>query len=346
MLARLLDAWRRPLALCLSPPLPSSSVSVNLESAALSTPFPPYPQVLAQLLEARDGLSAAYEALFPPLLTPAMWERPGNVPPLVRLLCAYASKGKPLVLSKLEMVLGVFQKLLARGATDAHAARLLSALWRSCDLAELGQYATPIFDLCVRRAQGYKKVGTALVATWSVFVARYGAPALRAQLEAVQPGLAAMVLRGLWAEYAPHVKGVVERKAAVIGSVRLVAEVPEVARDADTAGTLLSAACGMVLADAGVAVAPEPAATAYEEEDGIDVDTSAAGAGGYNAAYVQLSFAAEAETDLYAEHGTATYLARALAQMGARQPELLQAVAGRLPADKQQELQKLMAAAA
>jgi exportin-2 (importin alpha re-exporter) len=299
--------------------------------------------VLAQLLEARDGLSPAYEGLFPPLLTPTMWERPGNVPPLVRLLCAYTAKGKPLVLSKLEMVLGIFQKLLARGATDAHAARLLSALWRACDLSELSQYLIPIFDLCIRRAQGYKKVGPALVATWSVFVARYGAPALRAQLEGVQPGLAAMVLRGLWAEYAPHVKGVVERKAAVLGCVRLVAEVPEVAADYGTAAALLSAACGMVLADAGVVVA-EP--EAYEEDDGIDVEGAAGGAGGYNAAFVQLSFAAEAEADLYSEYARPVDQAQALAQLFARQPALLQAVAERMPADKQQEMEKLMAAAA
>ena len=119
-----------------------------------------------------------------------MWERPGNVPPLVRLLCAYAAKGKALVLDKVQMVLGVFQKLLSRGATDQHAARLLSALWRACELAELQQYATPIFNLCIQRAQGYKKVGPSLVSTWSVFLARYGPRALWQQLESIQPGLA------------------------------------------------------------------------------------------------------------------------------------------------------------
>lgn len=37
------------------------------------------PAVLAQLLESRSTLSPAYSALFPPLLAPTMWERPGNV---------------------------------------------------------------------------------------------------------------------------------------------------------------------------------------------------------------------------------------------------------------------------
>ena len=56
--------------------------------------------------------------------------------------------------------------------------------------AELQQYATPIFNLCIQRAQGYKKVGPCLVSTWSVFLARYGPRALWQQLESIQPGLA------------------------------------------------------------------------------------------------------------------------------------------------------------
>ena len=66
--------------------------------------FTPYVfQVLAQLLECRPSLSAAYESLFPPLLTPTMWERPGNIPALVRLICAYMVKGKAQVLQRLHL---------------------------------------------------------------------------------------------------------------------------------------------------------------------------------------------------------------------------------------------------
>jgi CAS/CSE protein, C-terminus len=50
--------------------------------------FHPYVfQILAQLLELRPGqFSAAYTALFPPLMLPQLWERRGNVPALVRLI--------------------------------------------------------------------------------------------------------------------------------------------------------------------------------------------------------------------------------------------------------------------
>lgn len=57
--------------------------------------FTPYVfQILAQLLESRASLSPAYESLFPPLLMPSNWERPANIPALVRLICAYMAKGK------------------------------------------------------------------------------------------------------------------------------------------------------------------------------------------------------------------------------------------------------------
>ena len=46
-------------------------------------------QIFAQLIETRPApLPAAYMAIFPPLLSPQFWERPGNVPALVRLLQA------------------------------------------------------------------------------------------------------------------------------------------------------------------------------------------------------------------------------------------------------------------
>ena len=63
-------------------------------------------QVLAQLLECRSSLSAAYVSLFPPLLVPTMWERPGNIPALVRLICAYITKGKGEVTPHLDKVPG------------------------------------------------------------------------------------------------------------------------------------------------------------------------------------------------------------------------------------------------
>lgn len=50
--------------------------------------FSPYVfQILAMLVEMRPSpLPPAYMAVFPALISPTLWERPANVPPLVRLL--------------------------------------------------------------------------------------------------------------------------------------------------------------------------------------------------------------------------------------------------------------------
>lgn len=48
---------------------------------------------MSMLLEIRDPpIADTYMALFPHLLTPILWDRPGNIPPLVRLLQAYIEK--------------------------------------------------------------------------------------------------------------------------------------------------------------------------------------------------------------------------------------------------------------
>ena len=54
-------------------------------------------------------------ALFPPLLSPVLWERSGNVPALVRLLQAYLQKAHSAIVTgnHLAAILGVFQKLTA-----------------------------------------------------------------------------------------------------------------------------------------------------------------------------------------------------------------------------------------
>ena len=59
--------------------------------------------MLLQLLEVRAAgvaVPEAYHAIFPPLLTPTFWERPGNVPALVRLLQAYLSRAVAEVVSR------------------------------------------------------------------------------------------------------------------------------------------------------------------------------------------------------------------------------------------------------
>lgn len=294
--------------------------------------FSPYVfQILAQLLECRSTLSAAYSSLFPPILAPTMWERGANTPALVRLLCAYIAVGKETVGARLEGVLGVFQKLLASRATDASACKLLSAIWRGFELAEISQYVTPIFNLCLTRLQSNKKVSAHLVATWTVFIGRFGVAALQQQLDSIQPGLLAMLVKGIWCDTLGGVSGVVARKCAAIGAARLLTECDALHADAAIFGGLLQAMLLMILQDQGISTTSGTAnalAAAEEMADSAEIENAGGGtAGGYSAAYAQLSFAnAQEEADLYPSETAGAYVVKLLAQLHARSATLLPAV--------------------
>ena len=116
-------------------------------------------QILAQLLSARPGtqpgLSPPYQALFPPLLSPTLWERKGNVPALTDLFRAYISKGAAHIVAtnSLQGVLGVFQKLLASKTTDMYAFKLLDSLFSHCQLTDLAPYVNTVWNLLLHRMQ-------------------------------------------------------------------------------------------------------------------------------------------------------------------------------------------------
>jgi CAS/CSE protein involved in chromosome segregation len=103
--------------------------------------FLPYTfQILSLLLEfrPRGSISAPYLELYPFLLSPVLWSRPGNIHPLVRLLRAFITKSEPSQFSatlKLNNVLGVFQKLIASKV------RTVAQQLRYC-------YATVVLLLC------------------------------------------------------------------------------------------------------------------------------------------------------------------------------------------------------
>jgi hypothetical protein len=68
--------------------------------------FTPYVfQLLSQLLAFRpgQGLSEPYRQLFPPLLSPLLWERRGNVPALAQLLCTYVQRDTAFVCGSLQV---------------------------------------------------------------------------------------------------------------------------------------------------------------------------------------------------------------------------------------------------
>ena len=66
------------------------------------TEFIPYGfQLLSLMLELyTNQIPDTYRELFPFLLMPALWERPGYIPALVRLLQAYIERGSSTVVAE------------------------------------------------------------------------------------------------------------------------------------------------------------------------------------------------------------------------------------------------------
>lgn len=70
-------------------------------------------QVLSLLLEIRESIGTIpepYWALFPCLVAPTLWERPGNVTPLIRLIIAFIKLGSPKIAADDKLV-NIFLKL-------------------------------------------------------------------------------------------------------------------------------------------------------------------------------------------------------------------------------------------
>jgi exportin-2 (importin alpha re-exporter) len=77
------------------------------------TEFIPYAfQLLSLMLELQDqSIPQVYHELFPFLLMPVLWERPGYVPALVRLLQAYIEKSATTIVVEKIVRIAHFLKL-------------------------------------------------------------------------------------------------------------------------------------------------------------------------------------------------------------------------------------------
>ncbi|KAK3727815.1 hypothetical protein QZH41_008254 [Actinostola sp. cb2023] len=193
------------------------------------TEFLPYVfQVLSLLLEVRvDDIPQAYMELFPSLLTPLLWERVGNIPPLVRLLQAYIQKGSQLIIANnnLDAILGVFQKLIASKSNDHEGFYLLSSIIEHMHRVALESYMPKIFILLFHRLQNSKttKFVKALLEFLSLFAVKNSASTLIDIIDGIQPKLFGMILEK---HYLPDIQKAsnMERKVCAVGLTKLLCE--------------------------------------------------------------------------------------------------------------------------
>uniref|UniRef100_A0A672MEB4 Exportin-2 n=1 Tax=Sinocyclocheilus grahami TaxID=75366 RepID=A0A672MEB4_SINGR len=243
--------------------------------------FVPYVfQVMSLLLEIHtSSIPSSYMALFPHLLQPALWERTGNIPPLVRLLQAYLEKGATTIAStaadKIPGLLGVFQKLIASKANDHQGFYLLNSIVEHMSPDSITQYRKQIFILLFQRLQSSKT--TKFVKSFLVFInlycVKYGAIALQEIFDGIQPKMFGMVVEKIIIPEVQKVSGQVEKKICAVGITKILTEY--------TLQALI-----------GLFELPEDDSIP-DDEHFIDIEDTP----GYQTAFSQLAFAGKKEHD-------------------------------------------------
>ena len=194
--------------------------------------FLPYVfQILSLLLEVRPSpVPEPYMAIYPLLLTPALWERQGNIPALVRLLQAFIQKAPDKVMmdDKLPALLGVFQKLIASKSNDHEGFYLLGSLVEHLEPAKLNPHLKNILLVLFQRLQSSKttKYVKGLLVFFSLLAGQFGGPALVDAIESIQPQMFKMVVERLYIQDVQKVSGTTERKICAVGITKLLTETP------------------------------------------------------------------------------------------------------------------------
>lgn len=302
--------------------------------------FPYAFQLYASFLElAPPGvMPPAYEQLFPSLLAPALWERPGTVPALARLVQAYVRHAGAAFQRSAHVpaVLGIFQTLVASSATDGEAFALAATLAQALDAAALAQYMPAVLGLCFQRVTAARAPRTHrnFIVFFCRLVLAHGMAAVVRWADAVQPHVVAGLVA---AELAKHVRAVAapaDRRLCAAAFAHMCCAADVLLADPYLAAwgclvhlaLLLLNQCstlGPAQADAGALAA-------------LDAAAPAATVSGVGTTFAQLAFAVRPDTDtpLFAKAGVPypdlaalrRYLAAGLHAASAKRPGVLAGV--------------------
>jgi len=195
------------------------------------TEFIPYSfQLLSLMLELYSNqIPDTYRDLFPFLLMPALWERPGYIPALVRLLQAYIERGSSTVVAeKIHGVLGVFQKLNASKINDHFGFYILNSLIENMPKEIMSNFIKDIFYLLFQRITSSKttKFVKNMLVFMSLYAYKYSATSLVELVETLQNGMFMMVMDKLFIADLQKVSGNLERKICAVGVTKILTECP------------------------------------------------------------------------------------------------------------------------
>eukprot|EP01117_Protostelium_nocturnum_P012777 TRINITY_DN4729_c0_g4_i1.p1 TRINITY_DN4729_c0_g4~~TRINITY_DN4729_c0_g4_i1.p1 ORF type:complete len:1023 (-),score=284.50 TRINITY_DN4729_c0_g4_i1:134-3040(-) len=193
--------------------------------------FEPYVfQILSLILESNsNGISANYFQLLPPLLTPLLWDRSPNIPPLVRLLQAYLHRGSDQIITngQLPVILGIFQAKLMTPKNDHEGFNLLNSITTYLTAEQLATYWPGLLGSVIQRIGSQKttKVVTGLLVFLSKFILRHGVSSTIQRVNSIgDPALFGKILSSLWVQDISKISDHDDRKIATVASVRLLVD--------------------------------------------------------------------------------------------------------------------------
>ena len=274
-------------------------------------------QILSLLLELRPlPIPSIYMTIYPLLLTPLLWERPGNVPALVRLLQAFVEKAPADVTGndKFMNLLGVFQKLIASKANDHEGFYLLGSIVEHISSSTLSQHIKSIFVLLFQRLQSSKttKYVKGLIVFLCLYSAKSGGSNLLQIVDSIQPKLFAMVLEKVIIADVQKVSGPTERKICAVGITKILTKTPDMLSEAYSPlwVPLLQALISLF-------ELPEDDSTP-DDEHFIEVDDTP----GYQTAYSQLVMAGPKDYDPFGDTipNAKLHLAQSLYELSSEYP--------------------------
>lgn len=261
--------------------------------------FLPYVfQMLSLLMEIRQTIGSVpdpYLALFPCLLSPVLWERPGNITPLMRLMCTFVKQASPQIQAqgKLMSVLGVFQKMIASKANDHEGFYLLQSLISHYPREELIQIMPQIFRLLFQRLSSSKttKFVKCLIVFFTFYALRIGPTELIKLIDEIQPQMFGMVCQRVFVSDINKVSGDTDRKIVAVGIVKILCDAPAMLQQPYITHW-------QSLAQALIELFELPVDDSNIEGDSfIEIEDTAS----YQVAYSQLNFATSKRDDPVAE---------------------------------------------
>lgn len=297
--------------------------------------FQPYVfQLMAQMLEAYkpgSGVSGqGYQALFPMLLVPALWESGANSSPLVRLLQAYVLVGgQTYVAPHLDTLLGIFHKLIGTKAWDHEGFNLITSLIDVLPVDVVSKYIMQVFQLCFTRLSKAKtlKFMRSMLHFVCVMVGKYGGSYVISQVDQLQAGAWQMLMNRLLGDV-DAIVNYLERKSTCIGLTKLLTETPEM-------HTQYSALWPLVINALVRFIELESDGGEDEESQLAELEKK-----GYQAAFVKLAFSGTQKHDPFGQIKSAKgYLVSQLTALEQQHPGQLQQ---RIPAEVMQHIQKYM----